>query len=298
MPSRFVGSGGFVGTASTRRAYQLVNAGGMRIRLRRDFMPRFILVVLGLCLAAAPLARADEWSKTYTLTGKPELRVETSDANIHVDTWDQNLIEARVMTTHYKIGDSGIRILEHQSGNSVDLEVRFPHFTIQFGINRVDIDIHMPREGKVNLHTGDGHIELSHFKGEMQLESGDGHEEIKSVDGNLRAHTGDGRINAAGRFDVLELNTGDGSIEAQALPGSSMASSWTVRTGDGSVTLRLPDSFAADVDLHTSDGHITVDMPVTVEGRVGERNIRGKMNGGGNLLTVHTGDGSIRLGKS
>lgn len=156
----------------------------------------------------------------------------------------------------------------------------------------------MPREGNVNLHTGDGHIELSHLKGEMQLESGDGHEEIDSVDGTLRAHTGDGRINATGRFDALELQTGDGRIEAQALAGSTMASGWTLHTGDGSVTLRLPANFAADVDLHTNDGEITLDMPVAVEGRLGARNIRGKMNGGGNLLTVHTGDGSIRLEKS
>jgi DUF4097 and DUF4098 domain-containing protein YvlB len=261
-------------------------------------MQRFALAVLSLCLAVAPFARADEWSKTYTLTGKPDLHVETSDANIRVDTWDQSTIEARVTTSHYKIGPSGIQIYEHQTGNSVDIEVRFPHFIIQFGPNRVDIEIHMPREGKVNLRTGDGHIELSQLKGEMELESGDGHEEIVSVDGTLRAHTGDGRINATGRFDILELNTGDGRIEARALPGSTMAASWNLHTGDGSVTLQLPANFAADVDLHTNDGHITVDMPVAVEGRLGEKNIHGKMNGGGNLLTVHTGDGSIRLEKS
>lgn len=122
--------------------------------------------------------------------------------------------------------------------------------------------------------------------------------EIEGVDGRLRARTGDGHIRAAGRFDSLDLNTGDGRIDARALPGSTAASNWSIRTGDGSVTLELPSTFAADVDLHTSDGHITLDLPVTVEGRLGERNIRGKINGGGNLLTVHTGDGSIRIEKS
>jgi hypothetical protein len=50
--------------------------------------------------------------------------------------------------------------------------------------------------------------------------------------------------------------------------------------------------------LHTGDGHITVDMPLAVEGRLGGKNIRGKLNGGGKLLTVHTGDGSIHLERS
>ncbi len=265
-------------------------------------MKRFALVALGICLVVAPLARADQWAKTYTITGTPDLRVATSDANIHVDTWDQKTIEARVTSEHYKIGEHGLKIEEHQSGDSVELQVHFPHdvHIITFNMHnyRVEVEIHMPREGRVNLHTGDGTIQLANFKGQMDLQTGDGHQEIESVDGTLRARAGDGHITAAGRFDALELTTGDGRIEARALSGSTMTSSWNVRTGDGSVTLELPANFAADVDLHTSDGHIEADIPLAVEGRLGEKNIHGKINGGGNLLTVHTGDGSIRLQKS
>jgi DUF4097 and DUF4098 domain-containing protein YvlB len=270
--------------------------------LRREPMKHFALIVLGVCLAVAPLARADEWSKTYTITGKPELRVETSDANIHVDTWDQKTIEARVTSEHYKIGEHGLKIEEHQSGDLVELQIRFPHevhiINFNFRGYQVNIEIHMPREGKVNLHTGDGDIRLGNLKGEMDLQTGDGRQDIESVDGTLRARAGDGQITAAGRFDALELTTGDGRIEARVLSGSTVSSSWTLHTGDGSVNLELPSNFAADVDLHTGDGHIEADIPVAVEGRLGEKNIHGKINGGGNLITVHTGDGSIRLQKS
>jgi DUF4097 and DUF4098 domain-containing protein YvlB len=263
-------------------------------------MQRSTLFLLGMCLVAASFARADEWSKTYTITGKPDLRVETSDANIHVDTWDQKTIEARVTSEHYKIGERGLRIEEHQTGDSVSLEVRFPSVHISFGVRstRVDVEIHMPREGRINLHTGDGSIRLANFKGEMDLQTSDGHQDIDSVDGTLRARAGDGHITAAGRFDVLELGTGDGRIEARALSGSAMTSSWSLHAGDGSVTLELPANFAADVDLHTGDGHIEADIPVAVEGRLSEKSIHGKINGGGSLLTIHTGDGSIRLQKS
>jgi DUF4097 and DUF4098 domain-containing protein YvlB len=256
-------------------------------------------LILGLMLAVAPSVYADEWTKIYTITGKPDLRVETSDANIHVETWDQNTIEARVTTKRYKIGESGIKIDEHQNGDSVELEVRFPHhtFTVQIGNYRVDVEIHMPCQGRLKLHTSDGNIQVSNFKGEMELETGDGHQEIDGADGSLRARSGDGRITVAGRFDALQLITGDGRIEARALAGSAMNSSWDLHTGDGSVTLQLPENFAADVDLHTSDGHITLDVPVTVEGRLAEKSIHGKMNGGGNLLSVHTGDGSIKIEK-
>jgi DUF4097 and DUF4098 domain-containing protein YvlB len=266
-------------------------------------MQRFVLSLLGLCVAVTAFARADEWSKSYNITGKPDLRVRTSDANLHVDTWDKNTIDVHVTSAHYKIGQAGITIEEHQNGDNVDIELRYPHhnLTINFGglsKYRVDVDIHMPREGHVNLHTGDGAIRLANFKGNMELESGDGHEEIESVDGSLHARTSDGHISAAGRFDALDLHTGDGRIEARVLPGSVVASDWSIRTGDGSVTLQLPDNFAADVDLRTGDGHINVSFPVTVQGNLGDKNIHGKLNGGGNLVTVHTGDGSIRIDKS
>src|SRR5215469_5107707 len=113
---------------------------------------RASFATLALAIAVLP-ARAEEWSKTYNISGRADLRVETSDANIRVTTWDQNTIEAKVITSQYKIGEGGIRVDERQTGDSVDIEVHFPHHDFQIGwrSHRVDIIIQMPREGKVNL---------------------------------------------------------------------------------------------------------------------------------------------------
>ena len=265
----------------------------------KSVMNRALLPILVVTLVAVLPARADEWSKTYKITGKPALRVETSDANIRVTTWDQSTIEAKVITNRYKIGEGGIHIDERQTGDSIEIEVRYPHHYVGFdwGNHRVDIIIQMPREGNVNLRTGDGKIELAGLKGEIDLHSGDGSENLDSVDGKLHATTGDGSIRASGRFDELELKTGDGHVEVRAGAGSSLASSWRLETGDGSVSLEVPGNLAADVDLHTSDGHIDLDMPVAAEGKIRQNEIHGKINGGGSLLTIRTGDGSIHLRK-
>jgi DUF4097 and DUF4098 domain-containing protein YvlB len=250
-------------------------------------------------LAATPAA-ADEWTKTYSVSGSPELRIDTSDANIRLTTWDQNTIEAKVITTNYKIGEGGIRVEEHQNGNSVEIDVHFPHraFNVEWGNHRVDIVVQMPREGRINLRTGDGRIEVAGLKGEMDLHTGDGSENVESVDGKLHATTGDGHINAQGRFDELELKTGDGRVDVRAAGGSSLAAGWRLETGDGSVSLEVPGNLAADVDLHTSDGHIDLDMPIVTEGQIRKNEIHGKLNGGGSSLVIHTGDGSIHLRKS
>jgi Putative adhesin len=260
-------------------------------------------LLLFTALLLTQFAAAEDWSKTFNLTGRPDLRVETSDAKLTVDTWDQNRIQADVHVFGYKIGPGGIDIYDHQQGNSVSLEVRYPHHNIQFlwdvHSSRVEIVIHMPHEGRVDLRTGDGSIHLAGLKGEMNVTSGDGGQDIANVDGILRARTGDGHISARGRFDELHLRSGDGRIEAIAEKESKVASEWELQAGDGSVTLRIPDKLAANLDLATHDGHLDVDMPVTVSGgRLRENNIRGTLNGGGNLLTIHTGDGSIHVERS
>jgi DUF4097 and DUF4098 domain-containing protein YvlB len=264
----------------------------------KSLVVRLSLTIIAFAIAVFP-ARADEWSKTYNISGKPDLRVETSDANIRVTTWDQNTIEAKVITTHYKIGEGGIRVEERQNGDSVEIDVHYPHhnFNVGWESHKVEVIIQMPREGKVNFRTGDGKIEVAGLRGEMDLHTGDGSINLDGVDGKLHATTGDGHIQASGRFDELALKTGDGHVDVRARNGSSLAGNWRLETGDGSVSLEVPGDLAADVDLHTSDGHIDLDMPVTTEGKIRQNDVHGKLNGGGSLLTIRTGDGSIHLRK-
>lgn len=262
---------------------------------------RLSFAVLVAVVVTMP-ALADEWSKTYNITGKPDLHIDTSDASIRVTVWDQNQILAKVISTGYKIGIGGgdIRIDEHQTGDAVDIQVHYPYHGFNIGWNNrhVEIIVQMPREGRVNLHTGDGNIEVAGLKGEMDIDSGDGSENLDSVDGQVRAKTSDGKILANGRFDALDVKSGDGRVDVHATSGSTLGTGWRLQTSDGSVSLDIPSDLAADVDLHTGDGHIDLDMPVTTTGQVRQSELRGKLNGGGSPLTIRTGDGSIHLGKS
>jgi len=261
---------------------------------------RFFAISLFAFALSITAARADDWSKTYSIGHMPQLRVDTSDADIRLDTWDQNKIEAHVTTERWKIGDDGVKIIERQAGDSVEIEVRLPRRNHMFEVNRrrVVIEVHMPREGKVNLRTGDGRISVSHLRGEMDFYSGDGRLEVDDVEGTVRARTGDGSIRVAGRFSGVDVTSGDGRVSLKAQAGSRITQPWDVRTSDGSVDLELPADLAADVDLHTGDGHISLNVPLTVEGKFSNQDVHGKLNGGGNRLNVHTGDGSITVDKS
>ena len=286
-------------------------------------MRRFCLAFCGLgvalifTLAAAVPAHAEEWQKTYKLAGRPNLRVITNDGHVDLYVSGSNQIDAHVTTNGWPIGDNGVRITESQTGNEVDLEVHVPTFHFSFGWNNrsVRVELSLPRDadfdistgdgsvtsqafrGQLRISTGDGNIDATGLKGQVRLHSGDGHIRGTDFDGELRADSGDGRIEVTGRFDTLSLESGDGSVDAEVLSGSKITNDWSVRSGDGSVTLRLPDGLNADLDAHTGDGHITLDFPVTMSGVISGSTIHGKIGAGGPPLLVHTGDGSIHISK-
>ena len=295
-----------------------------------------ILTICALFLAVMPSGSPDEWTKTFNVERNAKLHVETSDANIHVSSCECSTVSARITTQGWKIGADGINIVDRQTSDQIDIEVRFPRHTFEMNWRnrRVDIEIKVPRTADLDLHTGDGNVEVQgvqgsillrsgdgnlrladlqgtlkaetgdgnidmrNVRGELTLHTGDGHIDVDGIDGSFRAETGDGRVRVSGRFDVLDLKTGDGGIEAVAAEGSKLDSNWRLNTGDGNLTLRVPSTIAADVELHTSDGSIDFNLPVTVSGRQGKREVHGQINGGGKLLSLKTGDGSIKLEKN
>jgi DUF4097 and DUF4098 domain-containing protein YvlB len=74
-----------------------------------------------------------------------------------------------------------------------------------------------------------------------------------------------------------------------------MTGEWRLRSGSGSVRLRLPQQAAFDLDAHAGSGSIHTDHPILVEGTLSRRELRGKVRGGGSLLEVSTSSGSIEI---
>jgi DUF4097 and DUF4098 domain-containing protein YvlB len=225
--------------------------------------------------------------------------VETNDAGVEVHSVDGNQVAARVVTRDVKISDHDVRITERQDGDQIRIELHRPthHFCIGICNQSVRVELTVPRATDLNVHTGDGAIDVDHIRGAARLETGDGHIEARSFDGTLDVDTHDGHVRTDGRYDHLDVHTGDGSVEVEVANGSAMTGPWSIRTGDGRITLRLPADFSAELDAHSGDGHIEADIPVTVSGNLRGNSLRGRMNNGGQLLEIRSGDGNIRIDK-
>lgn len=289
--------------------------------------------LLFLTIGFASRADAADYAKSYSVTGHPTVRVNTDDGTVRIVSSNTHQVEFRVHSegSNFGVGFGGLHIDSHQNGDTVELEARSGHWGIGVKTVRMSIEVRMPEDadlqletsdgsidmsslkGKITAHTSDGSISASRLSGTINLSSSDGSiqvEELKGdirlrtsngsvgathLDGRCQASSSDGGINVTGRFDALDINSDNGGVRARVESGSTMTSPWHIRTADGSINIAVPTDFKTNIDASTSDGHITVDLPVLMQGNVSKSHLRGALNGGGESMLIRTADGSIHL---
>jgi hypothetical protein len=272
-----------------------------------------------LLTTAAAVAQSDiTWDKSYSVSGQPSLFLSTGDShlNIHACSSCQAI---HIHVTSENTSLSRYTLEESQSGNTVHFSLKEkPHMGIRVNWHSsVHVDVETPANltldarsadgnltasdlhGDLTIHTSDGNQELTGVSGNLKLHSSDGHLHVRNASGTLEARSSDGGQDIVGSFTSLQLHSSDGSIVLELAEGSRLSADSRIESSDGSVTLRVPKSFPADLEVSSSDGSIQSTLPLVVEGYNSKgnsgHNIRGKFNGGGSLLSIHTSDGSVHL---
>src|SRR6266481_2297218 len=246
----------------------------MNLLPHRSAAMRLGIACAALLAASAVAAHAEDVTKSFTVSGRANVRVETNDGSVRVTSGDSKQVEFRVEYQGYELGKN-LRVDSRQDGDKVELTARVTgHWGFSFGHNSrgLHIEVRMPREADLQVETGDGSVQ------------------VESINGTVNVHTGDGSVKASSLHGTIDLHTNDGGITVENLKGDMR-----LRTGDGSIEAHDLDG---KVEADSDDGHISLAIPVIVEGTFSNSQIHGKMNGGGQPLTIHTGDGSIRLSKS
>lgn len=131
---------------------------------------------------------------------------------------------------------------------------------------------------------------------------------------SLEAGTVNGNIDAQGLRSDAEVSTVNGRIDLSTT-GVAEASSvngdvtlkfgrgtWTgtleAETVNGAVVVELPAGGDLEFEASTVNGEITSDFPITVQGKVSPRELRGTIGKGGRKLEMETVNGDVRLKKA
>jgi hypothetical protein len=182
--------------------------------------------------------------------------------------------------------------------------------------------------GPVEAGSGSGSLRLSNIGSEVQAHAGSGSITLSSIHGSVQANTGSGSIRATGiaggftgrsgsggvRLEQtaagdISIGSGSGSIEIKGADGAVRAHTgsgnitaqgqpkgdWNLRTGSGSVKVAFPAGAAYDLIAHTGSGSISTSQPIEVQGKINRHDLRAKVHGGGSVVNLSTGSGSIRI---
>lgn len=142
----------------------------------------------------------------------------------------------------------------------------------------VSYRVEVPASYDLDLDTSNGSIDVTGVRGRIRLESSNGSLKLTDLGGRVDARTSNGSVHvqvAGSRWD------GDGL---------------SVITSNGAARLDLPQPYNANLILGTNNGSLDIDMPVTVQGRIGRR-LETTLGSGGPTLEVRTSNGRVRVGR-
>ncbi|MCH8293585.1 hypothetical protein IH992_21090, partial [Candidatus Poribacteria bacterium] len=160
-------------------------------------------------------------------------------------------------------------------------------------LTRVNCFIETPPDVSLKVRTTDGNIRVNGIRGEIELETEIGNVHLKETTGKYRVNVGEGRI-----YGKIFLTGGDDAFKTQSgaidlVILDEVATAMDVTAIGGGISLRLPENFAAEMELETvsDDQHaITIDLPVEIENAFVGDMMRGWLNGGGPLLRLKASD--------
>ena len=268
-----------------------------------------------LALPALAQTSGHDWQKTYSVKGSPSLTIATADSGLEIASCGE-CKEIRVQV-HAVRGLNEYRLEERQDGDHVFFSFKEkPHVGIFNWRNEagtkvtVETAAHLDLDaktadgnltareltGNLQVHSGDGSVTLEDVHGDLRLGSSDGNVVIQRASGTLEARGADGHMTIDGQFTGVQLHTSDGNLDITLAPGSQLNAASRIESSDGHVSVHVPSTLAADLDITTSDGHVDCSLPLTMDHYDSRgKHLQGHLNGGGTPLTVHTSDGNVRI---
>lgn len=150
-------------------------------------------------------------------------------------------------------------------------------------------------EGALKLETGGGGIEVAGGSGTLDSNTGGGSVTVRRFHGPAHVGSGGGGLSIENVDGAIDASTGGGSISAVLL--SEVAQSVKLSTGGGGINVSVPGSAAFELDAKTDGGSVSSDLPVMVSGKMEDGRLQGPVNGGGKVVSLRSGGGSIHVRK-
>src|SRR5690349_4598743 len=234
--------------------------------------------------------REDSWYNDR-LVGNCEIREQTlalsggaiavdgkQNGGVSVKGWDQNqvLVRARIQTGAPSAGEAQelSRQIRIETGGA-KIFASGPETRRDYNWN-VSYEVFVPRRADLSLETHNGGIAIADVNGRIDFTALNGGVVLKRVGGAVHGSTTNGGL-------VIEL-TGD------RWDGESL----DVSTTNGGIIMSVPENYSANLQTGTVNGGISVDFPITVQGRI-NKELAVNLGSGGATVKAMTTNGGVRI---
>jgi lia operon protein LiaG len=215
--------------------------------------------------------------------GAGEISVANVDGDLRLATQSGSASSERTRgALHITTGSGSIRVSDMEGGA----------FEAQTGSGSITLDGVTSADARVV--TGSGNMRLNRVQGNaISARTGSG-----SISGgeigatSLSVNTGSGGIDL-GRVGASELraDTGSGSVRIGLHTAPQSA---RITTGSGGVTITVPSTMGAMLDIETGSGSIHVGL-ASIQMTSRRNSFQGRIGDGGGTMRVRTGSGSVRI---
>lgn len=140
----------------------------------------------------------------------------------------------------------------------------------------VSYEIFAPRRSDLSLETHNGGISIADINGRIEFTGQNGGVVLRRVGGNVRGGTTNGGLLVeldGARWDGEELD---------------------VKTTNGGIVMSVPENYSAHLETRTVNGHLSIDFPVSVQGRI-TRELAVNLGAGGQTVRATTTNGGVKI---
>lgn len=155
--------------------------------------------------------------------------------------------------------------------------------------------VHAPT---IELESDYGAIHVDGVVGQLTAHTSSGGISIQNANAAVAAKSDYGSVSVDGVLKSVKAHTSSGSVKVCARAGSVIDADWRIDSDYGRVSFEAPKDMRFDLAAKTSYGTVDVDYPIELPAGSSTKRgsaVRGKINGGGPLVTVESSSGSVRV---
>jgi hypothetical protein len=236
----------------------------MKVLQSRTLIICFALIIGPFATLVAQVEKSKTVEKTFNVTPSTLLSISNKYGEVHIETWDKNVIELKVTITAEKRSESQAQ--DYLDKVDIDISESSSHIEVETEIsgsinNRngeklsIDYEVSMPKANDLDLKHAYGSLYLADLEGDVNLKMSYGNMRVENLGGdcNVKLSYGNGEIEG---LNAGLLTIGYSNLSAEELGNVELTSQYS----------NVELSKTKDIELTNKYGKVEIDEIHNIKG--------------------------------